>query len=71
MHILYALGDSRWEQFCYVRMDLFVQTGLHCWIIEVPLTLQFIFFWADSISVKNSFSKNEKRPIFDTFLAVT
>ena len=30
MHVLYALGNSRWEQFCYIRMDLFVQT-------EVPL----------------------------------
>ena len=27
MDILYALGDSRWEQFRYVRTDLFVQTG--------------------------------------------
>ena len=23
----YASGDSRWEQFSYVRMDLFFQTG--------------------------------------------
>ena len=27
MHILYASGDSRWEHFSYVRMDLFFQTG--------------------------------------------
>ena len=27
MHILDVLGDPRWEQLRYIRMDLFVQTG--------------------------------------------
>ena len=27
MNILHVLGDSRWEQFRYVRMSLFSQTG--------------------------------------------
>ena len=39
MHILHALGDSQWEQFRYIRIDLFETLVYECFFNSIQFYL--------------------------------